>query len=240
MGCAEAGDAFDLAEQIVEYVAPMAEHVENDAAAVLLSVIPRRPLCRLPVAFEHPVAEFAAHGEDAAEETGIDQHLELEEAGKKELVLHHAVFDAGLLGRARDFERIRERLGDRLLAIDVFAGRDRPAQEHGAQLGRGGIEEERVLAALERGGKIAGPARDGVRLGELGELCLVAPDEDRIGHDRVAILQLYAALRADRKNRADKMLVHAHAAGDAVHDDAEPLLRYSSSFLRLKRAAPII
>jgi hypothetical protein len=24
------------------------------------------------------------------------------------------------------------------------------------------------------------------------------------------------------------MLVHAHAAGDAVHDDAEPLLRHST------------
>ena len=35
-----------------------------------------------------------------------------------------------------------------------------------------------------------------------------------------------AALRADGENRADQMLVHAHAAGDAVHDDAEPVLRH--------------
>jgi hypothetical protein len=27
------------------------------------------------------------------------------------------------------------------------------------------------------------------------------------------------------------MLVHAHAAGDAVHDDAETLLRHSCTFL---------
>src|SRR5438445_5283039 len=101
VGRAEAGDAFDFAEQIVEHVAPVAEHIEDDAAAVLLAIIPRRPLRRLPVAFEHPVAEFAAYREDAAEETGIDEHLELEEAGKEELVLHNAVLDAGRFRRAR-------------------------------------------------------------------------------------------------------------------------------------------
>src|SRR6185312_4827456 len=43
IGGAEAGDALDFAEQIVEHVAPVADHVENDAAAVLAAVIPRRP-----------------------------------------------------------------------------------------------------------------------------------------------------------------------------------------------------
>src|SRR5437763_6977190 len=61
VGRAEAGDAFDFAEQIVEHVAPVTEHVEDDAAAVLLAIIPRRTLRRLPVAFEHPVPEFAAY-----------------------------------------------------------------------------------------------------------------------------------------------------------------------------------
>src|SRR5262249_62109010 len=134
------------------------------------------------------------------------QALEVEQAGKKKLSLPPAFFAAGRLRRARASGRARERPGDRLLAIDVLARRDRPAQELGAQLGRGGIEEERVLAALERGGKIGGPARDGVRLGELRELCLVAPDEDRIGHDRVPILEPYPALRPDPANRPDPIL----------------------------------
>src|SRR5215510_7665444 len=142
----------------------MAEHVEDDAAAVLLAVVPRRPLRRLPVALEHPIAELAAHRESAAEEAGVDQHLELEQPAKKELVLHHAVLDPGRFRRARYVKRIRERLGDRLLAINVLAGRDRLAQELGAQLGRGGVEEERVLAVLERGVEIAGPAREAVGL----------------------------------------------------------------------------
>src|SRR5262245_13393367 len=98
----------------------MAEHVEDDAAAILLAVIPRRPLRRLPVALEHPVAELAAHREDAPEEAGLDQHLELEQPGKKELVLHDAVLHAGRFGRARHVERICQSLGDWLLAINVL------------------------------------------------------------------------------------------------------------------------
>ena len=32
--------------------------------------------------------------------------------------------------------------------------------------------------------------------------------------------------RADRHDRPDEVLVGSHAAGDAVHDDAEPSLRH--------------
>ena len=103
---AEARHALDIAEQVVEHVAPVAHHVEDDAAALGLLVVPRRPLRRLPVALEHPVAELAAHREDAAEEAGVDQHLELEQAGQEQLVLHHAVLDAGFLGDAHQIERV--------------------------------------------------------------------------------------------------------------------------------------
>ena len=153
--------------------------------------------------------------------------LSLSRPGQKELVLHHAVPDAGLLGGARHVERVLERLGDRLLAVDVLAGRDRLAQQLGAQLGGGGIEEQRVLLVRERGIEIGGPARDAVRLRQLRELGFVAADQDRVGHHRVAVLERDAALGADGDDRADQMLVHAHAAGHAVHDDAETLLRHS-------------
>src|SRR3954449_149335 len=103
----------------------MAEHIEDDAAAVLLAVVPGRALRRLPVALEHPIAELAAHREDAAEKAGVDQGLELEQTGEKELVLHHPVPNAGLLGGARHVDRVLEVLSRRLLAIDVLAGRDR-------------------------------------------------------------------------------------------------------------------
>jgi len=37
---AEATHAFNLAKEIVEHVAPVADHIENDAAAVLGAIIP--------------------------------------------------------------------------------------------------------------------------------------------------------------------------------------------------------
>ena len=63
--------AFTVAEEIVEHVAPVAEHVDDDAAVVFLAVIPRGALGGHGVAFEDPVAELAAHAEDAAEEAEV-------------------------------------------------------------------------------------------------------------------------------------------------------------------------
>ena len=47
---AEAAHALDFAEQIVEHVAPVTDHVEDDAATVLGAIVPRRPLrsCQSP------------------------------------------------------------------------------------------------------------------------------------------------------------------------------------------------
>jgi hypothetical protein len=73
---------------------------------------------------------------------------------------------------------------------------------------------------LQRLVEVGAPARDVVRLGQRFHLLGVAADEDRVGHDLVAVGQRHAALRADRADRADQVLVHAHAAGDAVHDDS--------------------
>src|SRR5207247_1601073 len=70
---AEAAHALDRAEQPVEHIAPVAQHVEDDAAALGLAIVPGRALRRLVVAREDPIAEIALDREDAAEEAGIDQ-----------------------------------------------------------------------------------------------------------------------------------------------------------------------
>jgi hypothetical protein len=49
----------------------VAEHVGDDAATVLLAVVPGGALCGLLIAFEDPVAELAADREDAAEEAAV-------------------------------------------------------------------------------------------------------------------------------------------------------------------------
>ena len=72
---ADARDALHAVEQMVEHVAPMTQHVDDDAAIVLLAIVPRRALRRLPVAFEDPITELAAHAQDPAEVTAVDQRF---------------------------------------------------------------------------------------------------------------------------------------------------------------------
>src|SRR5664279_3326571 len=84
---AEAGEALDATEKILDDVLPVAEHVDDDAAVVLLAVVPRGALEFLELAGEHPVAKLAADREDFAEETGVDEIFQFEEAGQPELVL---------------------------------------------------------------------------------------------------------------------------------------------------------
>src|SRR5947209_8645565 len=121
---AEAAHRLDTAEQIVEYVAPVAQHVEDDATAFAFPVIPARPLRGLPIAFEYPITELAAYREHAAEEAGIAQHPQLAQTGQEQLVLHNAVLELGASRELGGFDRLRERVGDRLFAINVLAGLD--------------------------------------------------------------------------------------------------------------------
>ncbi len=71
------------AEEFVQDVLPVREHVGRDAAAVLGAIVPGRALRRLPVTFEDPIAELAPHGEDAPEETAFDQARSLSRPGRK-------------------------------------------------------------------------------------------------------------------------------------------------------------
>jgi hypothetical protein len=66
-------------------------------------------------------------------------------------------------------------------------------------------------------------ALDPVLVGDRLHLLGIAADQHRIGHHAVAVRQGDAALVADGADRAHEVLVVAHAAGDAVHDDAEAL-----------------
>ena len=81
---AKTAHGLHLAEEIVEDITPMAQHIEDDAATSGLLVVPARALRRLPpIAFEHPVAEFAADREYTTEEACITQHPDLSQSGKE-------------------------------------------------------------------------------------------------------------------------------------------------------------
>jgi hypothetical protein len=116
----------------------VAQHVEDDPAAVLLAVVPRRALrgrlARLRVALEYPVAEFAAYREYSPEEAFVAQPGELQQPRQPQLVLHHAVLHLRLFRRLVKIHRFGERGRHRLLAIDVLAGLDGLLQQSGTQL----------------------------------------------------------------------------------------------------------
>src|SRR5687768_16696060 len=220
---AQAAHRLHLDEEVVQHVTPVAQHVEDDAAAILLAVVPGGALRGNPVAFEHPIAELAAHREDLAEEAGVAQLAQLEQPGQPQLVLHHAVLDARLLRRGMERLGLGERGRYRLLAVDMLARGDGALEQRRAQLRGRRIEEDFVLR-IESFLEVGGPALHAMLSRQLLELRGVATHQDGIGHDARAVLQRHAALPADLEDRADEVLVHAHAPGDAVHDDADALL----------------
>src|SRR5258708_17998316 len=140
----EAGNALHFPEQVVEHVAPVAQHVEDDSAAVLHPVIPRRPLRGLHVTLEDPVAKLAADREYPAEETGVTQRLDLQQSRQPQLVLHHSVPNACMFRRATESERLREGGGHGLLALDVFPCGDGPLEDGGPYLFRAPVKKNLV------------------------------------------------------------------------------------------------
>src|SRR6266851_934251 len=105
-GHVAARDRGDRAEQPVEDVAPMGEHIEDQPAAALLPVIPARALRRGELAVEHPPAEFEPDRQHPAEELRLIEPAQLFEAGQEQFVLDDAAFLAGMLGGARERQRI--------------------------------------------------------------------------------------------------------------------------------------
>ena len=201
----------------------MAYHIEDDAAAILAAIIPRRTLRLLPVALEHPVAELTAYRQHPPEEAGVAQEGELLQARQEQLVLHRAMLHTLGVGELDHVNGLLEPGRDRLLAIDVLAGADRLGQQSGPRLRGRGIEEDRVGLVGQRLVEIGGPARHAELLGQTFDLARIASDQNRIGHHAVAVRQQNAAGVADRDDRADQMLIEPHPPGDAVHDDAETL-----------------
>ncbi len=229
MGGAQARDGLHFAEEIVHHIAPVAQHIEDDAAAVLLAIVPARALRLLPVALEHPIAELAAHREDLAEEAAIPEHLDFHQARQEQLVLHHAMLEARGTGRLGQIDGDLEIVGGRFFAIDMLAGGQGPLEQARAHQRCAGIEEDGVFGIGECRIEIRAPARNIVLLGQRFDLVAVAPDNDRIDDKPVAIFQHDAALVADRQDRAHQVLVVTHASGDAMHDYAKPLLCHLNS-----------
>jgi hypothetical protein len=124
----------------------------------------------------------------------------------------------------RQFERRRQILGGRLLAVNMLAGGDRLANAGGAHGGGLGVEIDCIVGVGQTLREVGAPALDSVGLCQGAQAALVAPDQHRVGVERVAIGERDAALAADCNDRADQMLVSAHPPGHAIHDNADRLL----------------
>ncbi len=217
----EARDALHVAEEVVDDVAPVAEHIDDHAAAVFLAVVPARALGGNRVALEDPVAELTAHAEDVAEEAVFLEAHELHEAGQPELVLHHAILHAGVAADLVELVGVLGLDGRGLFAIDVLAcgGGLLDGVEAAQRALR--VEINLVVGAVHHArevGRVFLHRRAGAEFLELG---LVTADEDRVGHDDLGGAYLDAALLDDRVDGAQQVLVRAHASRDAVHDDAD-------------------
>ena len=108
----------------------------------------------------------------------------------------------------------------------MVAWGDRRVDQPGAKPGRGGVEKYRVIRVGERGVEIRGPAGDPVGFCQGFDFRLVSPDQDRVRHDLVAIVQRNPSLGLNYQDRAHQMLIGAHAPGAAIHDDAEANFRH--------------
>ena len=201
----------------------MGEHVGNHPAAVFLAVVPRWPLPRLPVALKHPVAELAAHREDAPKEAAVHQALELEQTGQPQLVLHHAVLDPRLPRLPRQVQGGGQVVGQGLLAVDLLAGGNRLAHAVRPLSRRLGVEVDRVLRVGQAGVQVGAPPLQAVRLRQCPQLGLAPPHQDRLREGDIPVGQRHPALLADGEDRADEVLIRPHAPRDAVHDDANGL-----------------
>ena len=137
-----ARDGFDLAQQAVEDIAPMGEHIEDETAACHLAVVPTRPLCWIQLAVEHPPAEIQPDRKNPAKEIGIIKLPELSQPGQEQFILDDATLETGmlclprrllLLGRQRllrDTARQHEKVSDDKPPRDQHQNRAGPSVAH--------------------------------------------------------------------------------------------------------------
>jgi hypothetical protein len=78
----------------------MREHIEDQPAAGRALVVPAHALRRVEIAVEHPPAEIELDRQNAAEIIRLVQFAQLLEPGQEQFVLHRAVLDSGVFGRA--------------------------------------------------------------------------------------------------------------------------------------------
>ena len=205
----------------------MREHIEDQPAAAGLAIIPARPLRRVRRAVEYPPAEIEPDRQDSAEEIGLVELAQFDEPGQEQLVLHDTVFQAGALGAARQTEGIGQCFGERLFDIDMLARIERRSDTRRPAAGCGRIEIDRDVGGGETSVAIGAPFEAAIRRCQSRQLDRVAAEQDRLGHEAVAIGERQPALAPDRHQRA-QMLRRAEPTCRALDEDADRAFAHAS------------
>ena len=102
----------------------------------------------------------------------------------------------------------------------MLAGGNGLADSVGAATGRLRVEINGVIGIGEDLVEVGAPLGRACAGTEFTQLAFASANEDGVGHDDFIRSDAEATLLDDRINRADEVLVCAHASGDAVHDDS--------------------
>jgi len=197
VGSAEATDGLYGSEEGFEQVAEVAEHVEDDAAAVLFAVVPGRSLALSAIALEDPVAELTSHGEDASQEACLQEVVKFLETGEPEFVLDDAGFEFFLLGELMQRQGVVSGEGCWFFAVDVLACSESLLDRGRAAIGGLGVEIDFEVVVFQGGVEVGGPGVNVCAVGQVAELVGIAADEHGFGYEVQAVGSKQAALVAD-------------------------------------------
>ena len=211
---------------MLDHVAPVRIHVEDQPAAIGAPVVPARPLAWRLDTVEHPPAELELEGDDASEEAGGCEMRELAQSREVELVLDGCGLHAPRLGGTQQRQPLGNRGSHGLFRVDVLARRDRPADHRGPLLRCGRVEENGEVAIAKRRVEVGGPLGALVDPGDLGQPSGIAADEVEARDDDV-VADRQPAFPANGRQAVGDVLGGADAAARAVEDDADRYLRHA-------------
>src|SRR5680860_8795 len=124
MGGPKAGYRFDVSKKVVQHIAPVAEHIDDNAAVLFLYIVPAWPLGGNGIALENPVPEFAANGKYLPKKTLFDESLDFQHPRKPKFILHYPVFQVVFFAEAVHFQNLFSGYARRFFAIDMLSGLD--------------------------------------------------------------------------------------------------------------------
>src|SRR5690606_35872289 len=207
VGGAVAADCLNVAKEVVQHVAPVAKHVDDDTAVVFLAVVPGRTLSRDVVALENPVAKLTAHAQDLTEKALLLEARNLAEAGEPKLVLNDAIFQTSVLCQAVELQSglCIDRSG--LFTVEVLASFNSLAHAIGAAARGLRVEVNCVVRVGQNGIKIRGCLCNAAHLNQFIELVLITADQDWVGHNALVWRNEQTALLDDGGDGAHEVLI---------------------------------